>query len=115
MSDTFKEDQGFTVSVDVRVRSPIHVGSEFDLKISEIGETKTENFSNTVLLSLAEKLNEPNCADVEFNFPNEEEPDKLYAMSILLELRSTYFKTSSPYFACTDATSSRSSVEFQVR
>jgi hypothetical protein len=54
------------------------------------------DYPRKFLLSLAQKLTEPSCTDVEFTFPSEGDGKvrKLYAMSRILEDRSQYFHRS---------------------
>lgn len=51
-------------------------------------------FPERVLLALAQNLQKPACADVEFDFPSDKEGRKLYAMKIVIEARSSYFSRS---------------------
>ena len=66
-------------------------------QITDGNDPKTaDSFPREVLFSLAQKLDQPVCADVEFIFPAA--PDgatkRLYAISTILENRSSYFSRS---------------------
>ena len=57
-----------------------------------------DTFPHKILFSLAQKLEQPICADVEFIFPPAADgtTKRLYAISTILENRSSYFSRSIP-------------------
>src|SRR5215471_14984314 len=66
-------------------------------EITAGNDSKTaDDFPRKVLFSLAQKFEQPVCADVEFIFPPAADgtAKRLYAISTILENRSSYFSRS---------------------